>query len=230
MALSIVVPVLNEEPTVERCLRSLADIRARGAEIIVVDGGSADRTVALSVMWADRVVTAPQGRASQMNAGAEIARGDTLLFLHADTLLPPLADRAIETASNQPDRSWGFFKARIIPATPMLSIVAASMNLRSYLSSIATGDQAIFVRRAVFESVGSYPDIPLMEDVALCRALRRAGRPACLDAHVLTSARRWVTHGVFRTIVLMWWLRLRFFLGANPFVLAEQYGYVPRTR
>ncbi|MBI3676994.1 MAG: TIGR04283 family arsenosugar biosynthesis glycosyltransferase [Proteobacteria bacterium] len=230
MSLSLVIPVLNEEATLSSCLHRLTDARAASAEVIVVDGGSIDNTVALAISLADRVLAAPRGRASQMNAGARGARGDTLLFLHADTIAPPRTDVLIANALVHSGRAWGFFKVGIVPRTPLLSLVAFAMNARSHLSGIATGDQAIFVRRAVFEAVGGYPDIPLMEDIAICKALRRFGRPVRVNARVLTSARRWQKKGAVRTILLMWWLRLNYFLGTDPGVLARRYGYVPRAR
>lgn len=229
MPVSIIVPVLNECALIERSLRQLAALRAHGAEIIVVDGGSEDGTCAKVQRLADCVLSAPRGRASQMNAGARAASGDTLLFLHVDTELPPGADTAIKTALAQLGRVWGRFDVRLEPGIPLLVMVAQMMNLRSRLTGIATGDQAIFVQRSAFFAAGGYPEIPLMEDIALSKRLRRIGMPACLRACVSTSARRWSKHGVVRTILLMWWLRLAYFLGIEPRVLARWYDYVPRT-
>lgn len=225
--LSVILPILNEAPGIEAVLQALAPLRAGGAEVIVVDGGSADRSVELAAPWADRILTAPRGRASQMNAGAAVAEGGVLLFLHADTRLPPDADRLIARAIDG-GRHWGRFDVRIAGASAWLPVVAALMNLRSRLTGIATGDQAMFVARGRFEAVGGFPDIPLMEDIALSRALRRIARPACLEAQATTSGRRWERNGVWRTIGLMWWLRLRYTLGADPHRLAREYGYVPR--
>jgi len=226
-AVTIVIPVLNEAAAIATTLGALQPVRRAGAEIVVVDGGSRDGTPRLAMPLADRVVAAPRGRASQMNAGAAAARCDSLLFLHADTVLPPDALASIETALRA--RAWGRFDVAIDGADPLLAVVAACMNLRSRLTGIATGDQAIFIRRAAFDALGGFPAIPLMEDVAFSRKARRAlGRPACLRSRVLTSGRRWERHGVLRTIVLMWRLRLAYALGADPHRLARRYG-VERT-
>jgi len=225
--LSVVIPTLDEAGGIAAHLAALAPLRARGAEVFVVDGGSHDGTAARAGALADRVLDAPRGRASQMNAGADAAGGDVLLFLHADTRLPPEADSLIAEAIGR-GLVWGRFDVRIEGGHPMLGIVARLMNGRSRLTGIATGDQAIFVRRDVFGQVGGYPDIPLMEDIALSRALRRIARPACLAASVTTSGRRWEKRGVVRTIVTMWRLRLAYFLGADPRSLALAYGYRPR--
>ena len=226
-ALSVVMPVLNEAATIEKVLEALAPLRARGAEVIVVDGGSQDGTTARVRAGADKVIVAPRGRASQMNAGAEAAAGHVLLFLHADTRLPPAADDLVRAALAS-DRVWGRFDIRIEGGHPLLSVVAALMNQRSRLTGIATGDQAIFVTREAFAAAGGYPDIPLMEDIVLSRRLKRLSRPACQKARVTTSGRRWEAHGVVRTILTMWRLRLAFFLGADPRALALAYGYRPR--
>ena len=227
-ALSIIVPVLNEEAGIATALAALADLRRFGHQVIVVDGGSSDRTVELARPLADFVMTAPRGRASQMNTGAARASGDTLLFLHADTRLPTAADFAIVDGLRRSGHVWGRFDVEINGSHPMLRVVAAMMNLRSRVTCIATGDQAIFVTRAAFAKCGGYPDIPLMEDIALSKKLKRLGRPLCLKARVTTSGRRWEQRGVFRTILLMWRLRLAYFLGAEPHALARRYGYVPR--
>ncbi len=227
MRLSIVIPVLNEAETLVARLDALQALRARGVEVIVVDGGSADDSAGRAAPLADRVITAPRGRGRQMNAGAERATGEVLLFLHADTVLPDLATERIEAAVTG-GALWGRFDVRIDGASAMLPIVAALMNGRSRLTGIATGDQAIFVTREAFARVGGFPDIPLMEDIAFSSAMRRMARPACLAEKVTTSGRRWEKHGVWRTILMMWWLRLRFWLGVSPQALAREYGYVPR--
>lgn len=226
-SLSVVVPVLDEADAIAGHLQALAPLRARGTEVVVVDGGSRDDTVARA-HGADRVLAAARGRASQMNAGAEAARGDILLFLHADTRLPPDADRLVRDALGAERLVWGRFDVRIEGGHPLLVAVAALMNLRSRLTGIATGDQAIFVSREAFRAVGGYPDIPLMEDIVLSRRLKRLSRPVCLSAPVTTSGRRWERRGVVRTILTMWRLRLAFFLGADPHALALAYGYRPR--
>ncbi len=227
--LSIVIPVLDEAAMIAQALRRLQPLRARGAEVIVVDGGSRDATLELARPLTDQVAVAPRGRASQMNAGAALAQGDPLLFLHADTILPDDADGRIAAALAN-GACWGRFDVRIDGRQPLLAVVAWSMNLRSRLTGIATGDQAMFVRRDAFADAGTFADIPLMEDIALSRALKRLGRPACLRARVVTSDRRWRQRGVLRTILLMWRLRLAYFLGADPAELAVRYGYRPQRR
>jgi len=226
--LSIILPVLDEADIIADALAALAPLRQRGAEVIVVDGGSRDGTVDLARPAADRVIASPRGRAAQMNAGAALARGAVLLFLHADTRLPGNADALVLAGLELSGRAWGRFDIAIAGRSPLLAIVAVAINLRSRLTRIATGDQAIFVSRDVFATVGGFPDIALMEDVALSRALKRISRPVCVAAKVTTSGRRWEQHGVLRTVVLMWRLRLAYFLGAEPATLARGYGYVPR--
>jgi rSAM/selenodomain-associated transferase 2 len=220
--LSIVVPALDEAAAITACLAPLQALRSRGVEVIVVDGGSRDATRDLAAPLADRVLEAPRGRARQMNAGAQVARGDVLLFLHADTLLPPDAD-AIVARALQGGAGWGRFDVAITGANPLLRVVACAMNARSRWSGIATGDQAMFMTREAFREAGGFPDIPLMEDLALSRALKRAGRPACLHERVATSGRRWERHGTLRTILLMWRLRLAYAAGADPRALAHRY-------
>jgi len=221
--LSIVVPALNEEARIGASLHALAPLRRRGAEVIVVDGGSSDGTVAAAQPLADRVLRSPRGRARQMNAGAAQARADTLLFLHADTRLPDDALHAIETALVDPRTHWGRFDVHIEGRPALLKAVAWLMNLRSRWSGIATGDQAIFVRRSAFQWVGGFPDQALMEDVELSRRLRRWSPPACLRKKVVTSGRRWERDGVWRTVALMWRLRWKYWRGAPPERLAELY-------
>lgn len=227
MILSIIVPVLDEATGIESALAALAPYRARGCEVIVVDGGSRDATPALASPLADRVLTAPRGRAAQMNAGASVARGDVLLFLHADTILPANADSLICNSLAQSGGVWGRFDVRF-DHDEIMPLVAVMMNLRSRLTGIATGDQTIFVTRAAFDAIGGFPAQPLMEDIALSSRLRRLSRPTCLRARVTTSARRWRKQGVLRTVFLMWRLRLAYFLGADPARLARQYGYADR--
>jgi rSAM/selenodomain-associated transferase 2 len=223
-SLSIVIPVLNEAASIAATLEALGALRARSIEIIVVDGGSADDTVALATPLADQVLTAARGRAIQMNAGAKAAHGDVLLFLHADTRLPPHADTLIREGLAQSGRAWGRFDVSIDGRHPLLCVVAAFMNARSRLTGIATGDQAMFVTREAFAAAGRYPGIALMEDIELTRRLKRISRPLCLRARVTTSGRRWEQRGVLRTVVLMWRLRLAYFLGAKPEDLARRYG------
>ena len=222
--LTIVVPVLNEAAIIVPTLRALAPLRARGAELIIVDSGSADGTPGLAAPLADRVVAAPRGRGAPMNLGATLGAGDALLFLHADTALPDKADGLIAQALER--RAWGRFDLRIAGRHPFLAIVARMINWRSRWSGIATGDQAMFMTRAAFEAVGGFPDLPLMEDVALSRKLKRLGPPFCIATPAITSGRRWEYHGVFRTIFLMWRLRLAYYLGAAPASLALRYPAV----
>lgn len=207
MRLSIVVPALNEAATIDTALEALARLRARGHEVIVVDGGSTDATVTLAAGKADHVICAPRGRASQMNAGAAVASGDVLVFLHADTRLPDEADRAIARELSRHGGAWGRFDVSIDSRRRLLGLVGWTMNVRSRLTGIATGDQAMFVRRAEFEAVGGFPSLALMEDVAMSRRLKRRSRPRCLADRVVTSARRWESNGALRTIFLMGWLR-----------------------
>lgn len=225
--LSIVVPVLDEAAGIAAALAPLQRLRQAGVEVLVVDGGSRDATLEVATPLADLVLVAPRGRGSQMNAGAARARGATLLFLHADTRLPAGAVDTV-AAAIAAGACWGRFDVAIEGRLAGLGMVATMMNLRSRLTGIATGDQAIFVTRAAFEQVGGFPDLPLMEDIALSTRLKRIARPACLRQRVVTSGRRWEKHGLWRTILAMWRLRLRFFFGADPQALAREYGYAPR--
>jgi rSAM/selenodomain-associated transferase 2 len=221
MSLSVIVPTLNEERAITETLR-----RARAAgvrEIIVVDGGSVDGTRALAHELADLVLSAPRGRAAQMNAGAARASGDILLFLHADTLVPDGFAQAIGVACREPGVIGGRFDVTLTSSSPLLRLTGELMNWRSRLSRIATGDQGIFVRRDVFEQLGGYADIPLMEDIDLSRRMKRAGRIACLHQRVTASARRWQTQGVVRTILLMWSFRALYFFGVSPSRLRRLY-------
>jgi rSAM/selenodomain-associated transferase 2 len=221
--ISIIVPVLNEAQGIAESLVALAPLRERGHEVIVVDGGSSDKTSDLARRAADRVVSAPRGRASQMNTGAALARGEVLLFLHADTRLPQDAAARILQGLAASGRSWGRFDVRIEGASAFLPVIAFFMNLRSRATGIATGDQAIFVRRDAFERAGRFPSLELMEDIALSRSLKRVSRPLCLADKAVTSGRRWEQRGVLRTVFLMGWLRLAFFFGAAPARLARFY-------
>jgi len=222
VSLSVVIPVLNEAHSMGATLRCLEPLRGRGVEIIVVDGGSQDDTVRQAQPCADVVIDAPRGRARQMNAGAASARGAVLLFLHADTQLPPGAD-ALVCEAIEAGGVWGRFDVRILGQHPMLRVVAVLMNWRSRLTGIATGDQAIFVRRDVFERAGGFPDQPLMEDIELSRRLLRLSRPVLLAQQVATSGRRWESRGVWSTIFLMWRLRWRYWRGESAQRLAEAY-------
>jgi rSAM/selenodomain-associated transferase 2 len=223
--LSIIMPVLDEGEGIAAALDALAAQRARGSEVIVVDGGSRDTTVQQARPRADRVILASRGRAAQMNAGAKQASSDVLLFLHADTRVPADVDHVVLKGLEGSGRVWGRFDIKIDGRAPVLAVVAWFMNLRSRLTGIATGDQAMFVRRGAFQAVGGFPAIALMEDIALCKRLKRVSRPLCLRERVTTSGRRWEEKGVLSTIILMWRLRLAYFFGADPKELARQYGY-----
>jgi len=214
--ISIVVPVLDEARNLERLLPALRDL-APDAEVVIVDGGSRDDTESVLARWPRaRIISSPRGRAMQMNAGAPRSAGDVILFLHADTRLPAAFTDAIERALDDQRVVGGRFDVAFDnPAWPF-RMIAAMMNLRSRLSGIFTGDQAIFVRRAAFEALGGYPEIPLMEDIALTRRLRRLGRVACLRRRVTTSARKWERDGIARTIGLMWMLRFLYLCGVSP--------------
>jgi len=226
--LSIVMPVLDEGAVLPAALQALALWRGAGAELIVVDGGSSDDSLRYAQESADLVLLAPRGRAAQMNAGAAQARGHWLLFLHADTRLPEQGLAALSRLG--PQALWGRFEVRIDDPDPRLAVASRMMNFRSRWTGMATGDQAMFVRRQVFTQVGGFPDMALMEDLALSRKLKSLAPPVCLQPAVLTSPRRWRTHGIWRTIGLMWRLRVAYFLGADPDDLARQYGYRPRGR
>ncbi len=221
--LSIIVPVLDEAENLERLLPHVRG-RCPDAEVIVVDGGSADRTALVARDWPHaRYLASERGRARQMNAGARAAHGDILLFLHADTLLPADAATAIARALADRRVVGGRFDVSFASPGRAFRLIATFMNWRSRLTGIATGDQAIFVRRDVFEGLGGYPDIPLMEDVELSARLGRRGRMRCLRSRVVTSARKWEREGIVRTVVLMWALRLLYFLRVDPARLHRWY-------
>jgi len=222
MKISVIIPVLNEEKTIASALRALLQLSPH--EIIVVDGGSGDRTVEICRSLSIKILSWERGRARQMNFGARRATGDVLLFLHADTRLPKTAFADIATALGDPRCLGGRFDVELEGSHPMLKIVGALINYRSRATKIGTGDQAIFVRREAFERIGGYPDIPLMEDVALCRALKRLGGVACLRSRVMTSARRWESDGVWRTILRMWTLKILYLAGVSPARLKQFYA------
>jgi rSAM/selenodomain-associated transferase 2 len=219
--ISIIIPAIDEAERLATVLPSLAHLRQAGHEVIVVDGGSGDDTRVRAGTLADRVLIAERGRARQMNAGAAAAGGEVLLFLHADSLLPRDTESAIAHAMGV--SCWGRFDVRLWGREWPFRVIETFMNLRSRFTGIATGDQAIFVARDAFNAIGGYPDIPLMEDIAISRRLKAIARPACLRQKVITSSRRWRSHGILRTVVLMWRLRLAFALGADPRQLARRY-------
>ena len=223
MKISIIIPVLNEAGIIAHTLSALQPWRAAGHELIVVDGGSDDATIALSELAVDRIIRSSRGRSRQMNAGARLAGGEVLLFLHADAFLPEGADQLIIDGLNRQGKSWGHFDVRLSGRHFLLRITECLMNWRSRLTGIATGDQGIFVQSRLFEAVGGVPEIELMEDIALSKTLKRQGKPLCLRHRILTSSRRWEKEGILRTILLMWSLRLAYFLGAHPRRLARFY-------
>lgn len=223
MRLSIIVPMFNEVAQLPELFAHLLPFQRAGCEIIFADGGSADGSARLAELAGFSVITSVRGRSRQMNTGAAHASGDVLLFLHADTRLPEGALQHIDAALAQEDRCWGRFDVCIMGQPFMLRVISHLMNWRSRLTGIATGDQAIFVRRAVFERVNGYPDQPLMEDVEISKRLRYYSRPACISQCVSTSGRRWETRGVWRTILLMWRLRWSYWRGRDVAELARMY-------
>jgi len=223
MKLSIIIPVLNEAQALPCLLESLLPLRRSAVEVIIVDGGSGDGTAAIAESAGFCLLRSAPGRARQMNAGAMAATGDVLLFLHADTVLPADAGQLIIGALQQTHRCWGRFDVRIHGRPWMLRLVATLMNRRSRLTGIATGDQAMFMTREAFESVGGFPQQPLMEDIELSRRLLTVSRPACIAQRVIASGRRWESQGVWRTIFLMWRLRWAYWRGVSPERLRESY-------
>jgi rSAM/selenodomain-associated transferase 2 len=223
LRLSVIVPTLNEADVIGDTLAALQQLRRRGHEVIVVDGGSDDATSTRCRPLADRVIHGARGRARQMRAGAAIARGDVFWFLHADTLAPAQADQYILKALAQPGCEWGRFDVCFPGRYWRLKCIAGLINLRSRITGIATGDQGIFVTRRLYEHVGGMPAIALMEDIAFSRALKQHVRPAPLHHTLETSARRWLKHGILRTVIRMWGLRLAYYCGASPERLAQFY-------
>lgn len=222
MKISIIIPVLNEAEHIADALKSLDPYRSDGHEVIVIDGGSSDDTVSIAGQYADEVLRSDAGRAIQMNHGIDAAQGDALLFLHADTRLP---DNAIANIIDALEDGyfWGRFNVRLSGHHFMFRVIEQMMNLRSCVTGVATGDQAIFVSRESVEIVGDYPQLPLMEDIVFSKRLRSIGWPACVRQQVVTSSRRWEDKGILPTVLLMWRLRLLFFLGVSAEKLAQQY-------
>jgi rSAM/selenodomain-associated transferase 2 len=223
MMISMIIPILNEAGIITETLSQLQPFRLKGHEVIVVDGGSDDASQRLSRSLADQVICSPQGRSRQMNAGARIARGEILLFLHADTFLPEGADGFVISGMKERGKVWGRFDVHLSGRHPLFRLIELLMNWRSRISGIATGDQGIFVRSETFKSVSGFPEIDLMEDIALSKILKRLGPPLCLRQKVVTSSRRWEEDGILRTVLLMWYLRLVYALGADPRDLARLY-------
>ncbi len=223
LRLSIIVPMLNEAAYIEGTLRALQPLRSEGHEVIVADGGSDDGSRLLAEPLADHLLRMEGSRARVMNAATDLANGDVLLFLHADTLLPPDTPACVTQALSAANRVWGRFDIHLSGGSYGFRLIERLMNWRSCATGIATGDQAMFMTRLAYEQAGRFPDYPLMEDIALSRALRQLTRPACVRAEVIVSSRRWQHYGVVRTVLLMWWLRLGYFLGVDTVVLAQHY-------
>lgn len=222
MKLSIIIPVYNEAANIIATLRRLQNYRFQGHEVIVVDGGSRDNSFDCAVGLVDKLLMSRPGRATQMNIGAEQASGEVLVFLHADTELPPLANTLIAEAINK-KQQWGRFNVRLSGQHRFFRIIETMMNWRSCLTGIATGDQVIFVRRNVFQQAGGYPEIKLMEDIELSKKLKAFSKPACIKQRVTTSSRRWEQNGMMKTVLLMWQLRLLHFFGVAPDKLYSRY-------
>lgn len=224
MKISIIIPVRNEEENIGRLLHELQEYRDRGHELIVVDGGSEDETVVIARPLVDNLLVAPAGRACQMNLGASMAHGDVLWFLHADSRTPDHADELIKTALTNSASTWGRFDIRLSGSNLSFRIVESMMNLRSRLTGIATGDQAIFISHDLFDRVGGFPDQCLMEDVEISKKLKKFQSPVSLREKLVTSSRRWEQNGVVKTIILMWVLRAAYFFGVPVEKLCLRYG------
>ena len=223
MTVSFIIPTLNEEAVIRKTLECLQAERANGHEVVLVDGGSQDQTIALAQEYVDYTIQSAPGRSVQMNRGATVSQGDILCFLHADTLTPKNCAAVIEEAIAKTGRPWGRFDVRLSGSHCAFRIIETMINVRSRLSGIATGDQGIFVQRAFFEQLGGFPVMLLMEDVQFSKQAKVRSRPVCLSQHLVTSSRRWEQNGIFKTIWLMWRLRLAFYLGADPYQLAQRY-------
>ncbi|WP_339462162.1 TIGR04283 family arsenosugar biosynthesis glycosyltransferase [Pseudomonas sp. EA_105y_Pfl2_R69] len=220
--LSVIIPARNEAQALPLLLADLAALREAGAELLLVDGGSSDASLELAAGHVDQLLSCAAGRSRQMNAGAAAAAGDYLWFVHADTRVSPEAIRhLLDVLIERP--LWGRFDVRLSARGPMFRLIGGMISLRSRLSGIASGDQGIFVARATFEALGGYADIPLMEDLELCRRLKRLAWPCCLRPALTTSSRRWEQQGIWRTLLLMWRLRLAYYCGVSPEKLARQY-------
>jgi rSAM/selenodomain-associated transferase 2 len=218
--LSIIVPTLNEAQALPLLIGDLSPLLAAGAQLIIADAGSTDGTVALGRQY---IIQAPRGRARQMNAGAAKAHGEVLWFVHADTRITPEVLAAWPLVLTRTNWQWGRFDVRLSGRARGLRVIEAMINWRSRFSRIATGDQGIFVRRELFDAIKGFADQPLMEDIALCRTLKAIAPPECRRERLITSSRRWEQRGIVRTVLLMWWLRARYFFGADPAHLARSY-------
>ena len=222
MKTAIIVPVLNESAVLSQKLGELDLLRAMGAQVLLVDGGSTDDTVAMARDAGFDVLSSGRGRARQMNAGAHASMGEILVFLHVDTRLPTYALTSIENLLSE-KIGWGRFDVRIVGVSPWLKVVGWMMNIRSRITGIATGDQVLFMTRTLFVEVGGFPEQPLMEDIEMCKRLKRESSPICMREQVETSGRRWDKNGVWRTILLMWRLRFAYWRGVPSSDLARLY-------
>ncbi len=222
MTLSIIIPTLNEEQTIATTLERL-DISANDVEVIIVDGQSTDKTKKLLQHYNVKVLDSSRGRSSQMNIGANAAQGEILLFLHADTYLPPDYQVKIESSLSRRDKCWGYFDIRLDGHGLIFRIIEKMINLRTAITCIASGDQAIFIRRSTFKQIGGFADIALMEDIAISHRLKHLSRPSRITSPAVTSSRRWNEHGIIRTILLMWSLRLSYYIGIDPGRLKTRY-------
>ena len=222
MQISVIVPALNEEKTIGPTIAALRQLSPK--EVIIVDGGSTDRTLMIAEQNKVTVLSSSRGRANQMNRGARETEADVLLFLHADTRLPATAVQDINSALESPNCVGGRFDIELDGNRWILKWIGVMISLRSRLTKVATGDQAIFVRREIFQQIGGFPQIPVMEDIAFSRALKRMGKVACLKSRVVTSSRRWEEEGVWRTIFKMWFLRALFLAGVSPSRLKRYYA------
>jgi len=222
LKLSVIVPMLNEAPSIATTLEAIR-IGAPDAEIIVVDGGSTDSSIEAARPRCDFVMAAARGRALQMNAGATRASGDALVFVHADTIVPMSFTRDIAAALANPEVVGGRFDVRLDDNHPVCALIGALISFRSRISRTGTGDQAIFVRKQIFDALGGFPDMPICEDLDFARRMKRAGRVACLRSKVTTSARRWRSGGIVRTVLRMWTIRLLYLAGVPPDRLARMY-------
>jgi len=219
--ISIIIPTLNESDTLAITLKPLQAFRPTQIEIIVVDGGSHDDTISIASTLADKIFSTNKGRARQMNAGTGQATGEVLLYLHADTQLPGNAISLIE--QHALPGQWGRFDVQLNSPRWLLRVNAWLMNYRSCLTGIVTGDQGLFVHRTMFEEIGGFPDIPLMEDIAISKKLKRYNRPICLKSRITVNTRYWEQHGVWHSIFRMWGIRLAYFLGIPAEHLVKKY-------
>lgn len=228
--ISIIIPVLNEAQNIQAFLQKLQPLREQGHEIVLVDGRSQDNTCVLARPYVDRMISSDKGRAKQQMMGAKMATGQVFLFLHADTALPQRADQIILTAlysaqfsTSSRDSLWGRFNVRLSGSHWFFRIIEQMMNWRSCLTGIATGDQAIFVTKKLYNDVGGIPAIDLMEDIAFSKRLRKLSKPVCLKSSVITSSRRWEKNGILKTVLFMWSMRLQYFFGVKPELLVKKY-------